>query len=436
MPTIDRMTMSSDSDSDTLAAVLAYIEDFPDSSEVAGPSSSDDTTVTSSRSSTDNGQASNETLTRPRPTRRVSRKDATHNRARYLQRMELVTLRLEEVALRERLERLLLTRRKRASSIEGENARTESMRHGMLTAWKDVTKRQLQRRKASEDENARLKASVLDQRHVISTLKRIIEQQIRRSNHPLVPSRLSSPDWRAVCGDGDPTRRLRIFNELVMDLQQVYSTTDLWVEKNMSRPLVDGQLIESRVIPLSSTRLLIEMVNVRLLPFHFEAFGGAYWNWVIGSQCAVFDFFREEKQVDGRATVFSGKAFSNDPSASHTANLRLRTHIAMQKYADNDQIIFAAASRSESVQVDLEDVPGVQLTERFWNVFRPPEPTTRDACLLLSFGQVELDMESGIHHTARVMNALTEYFQNRMHEHVEHHVSAIEDLFLNPSAQY
>ncbi|TMW67904.1 hypothetical protein Poli38472_007576 [Pythium oligandrum] len=428
--TVDHMTMCADSDSDTLTAVLAYIEEFPDSSEVVRPSSSEDVSFSSSRSSSDDGHALNETATRARtarPSRHVSRKDATHNRARYLQRMELVALRQEEVELRKQLEGLLHARQERTSQL---GRGFDLTRHGMLTAWRDVTRRQLQRRKASVEENARLKASVLGQRHVISTLKRIIEQQIRRSNHPLASSRLYSPVWRAVCEDGDPSRMTRIFDELTMDLQQIYSATDAWTRRSASWSLVDGSVVESRIVPVSPTRLSIELVNVRLLPFHFQVVGDVYWNWIVNSLCGVFDFFQEKKQVEGRDTIFCGKAFCNDPTTSHTASLRLRTLAAMQKYGNDndDQIVCAAATRSETVQVDLEDVPGVHLTEQYWNVFRPPEPTMRDACLMLSFGKVNLEMESGIEKSARTVNAVTEYLQGRMHVHVDHHVETLDDL--------
>ncbi|TMW67909.1 hypothetical protein Poli38472_007581 [Pythium oligandrum] len=415
--------MTTDMETDTLAAVLAYLEGYSDPDEVVGLSSSDDTTAVSSRDSSDDVQRQS--------SRRVTKKDVAHNRARYRKRLELEALRQEEVNLRERLEKLTHARQVR---LEGESSRSNSQRRDMLTVWRDVTKRQFQRRQAVEEENVRLKSRLLEQRHVVKTLKRIIEQQVRKANPPLASARLYSPAWRAVCGDGDPLRMMRVFGELVADLKHIHSTTDDWIQKSTSRPLIDGRFLESRVVPLSPTQLAVEITDLRLLPFPYEVVGDVYWTKAINKRCTVYDFFRETSQVEGRYTIFNGKAFDDDHDTSRLAGVRLRSHLTSQKFVDPDRIVLTNASRTDSVLVEREEVPGVQLTEQYWNVFRPLDSSTRDACLLLSFGYVLITVESGIDKAPRAVPILTRYFEKRMHDHIGINVGIVEDWLLQSSA--
>ncbi|TMW67907.1 hypothetical protein Poli38472_007579 [Pythium oligandrum] len=424
MDTEERVSMSGDSDSETLAAVLAYLDGFSDSDNGTRPSSADGATA---RSSSDDTRASNDPVTRP--TRRVRKKDVEHNRARYRERLELTALRKEEATLRERLEQLL--RARSAVNREEESDRLTPLRRGILMSWRGVTKRQFQRRQASEEENARLKARVLEQRHVVKILKRIIEQQISRANHPLASARLYSPAWKAVCGDGDPREMMRTFAELLTNLKQIHSTTDDWIQKNALDQLPNGQFIASRVIPLSPTQVAVENVDFRLLPFSYEVVGNLYMTKAMDERCTVSFFYHEESQVEGRETYFSGKVFDNEDQS-----IRLRSHRATQRFVEPDRIVLTNAMRTDFVQVDLQDVPGVHLSEQYWDVFRPSEPNARDSCLLLSFSRVVLTVEYGIQHMPRVVNLLTKYFQGRMHTIVDNSIAVVEDWLLQPQQPF
>ncbi|TMW67897.1 hypothetical protein Poli38472_007569 [Pythium oligandrum] len=420
---------STDSDSDTLAAVLAYLESYSDSEETASPLSSEDANWTTSRSSSsDEGAARTK-----RPTRRVTKTDVVHNRGRSRQKIELAALRQEEATLRDRLGKLLQVRHGPLTQRHGREAqRSDTLRHGVLTAWRDVTKRQFQRRRDGEKENSRLRARVTERRHVIKTLKRIIEQEIHKSRHPLVSSRLYSPAWKAVCADGDPREMMRVFAELVTDLKQTHLTTDAYVMKTASNPLTDGRFVNARATQLSPTQLHMEIVDIRLLPFPFDKFGDVYVTKSNSRQCSAFNYYVEPSQVEGRDTLFCGKAFDDDHNISRTASVRLRAHTATQKFEDADQIVFANVLRSGSVQVDREDIPGMHTSERFWNVFRPPTPNDRDTCLMLSFTHVVLTVESGLHSAPRVVPILFNYFQQRVHDVVDHVVALAEDWLLDP----
>ncbi|TMW67905.1 hypothetical protein Poli38472_007577 [Pythium oligandrum] len=424
METVTHMKMSTEADADTLAAVLAYIDEYADQEEFKGAFSSDDTTASSSRGSYEDGHPSNEP-----PTRRVTEKSTAHNRARYRQRLELVALREEEATLRKQLEELRLVKQMEATAEHVEmTIRSRALRQGMLTAWKDVSSRQLKRRQAAEEENARLKKRAREQRHVVKMLKNFIEQQIRRVNHPLASSSLYSP------AQEDSRRMMSMFAELLTDLKGIHATTNLWLQKSDSYCLADGRYVESRIVPLSPTQVVVEIVDVRLLPFPFDAMGDGYWSRAISKPCkVVHSFFHEETQVEGRDTVFSGKAYHNDRGIAGSGNVRLRSHTSTQKFQDPDQIIIANASRSDSLQVDSQDVHGVHLREQYWNIFRPPEPTANEACLLLSFGNVLLTVDPGKHGAPQAVPILTQYFQSRMHDVVDHNVSAAEEWLLQSS---
>ncbi|TMW67866.1 hypothetical protein Poli38472_007538 [Pythium oligandrum] len=307
-----------------------------------------------------------------------------------------------------------------------------TLRAEMLSVWKETASRQRERRRKSEDENSRLRERVIDQREVIRSLQRILERQLAESttNDPIASSRLHIPSWRAVCAGGDPCRMMRIFTELTADLKQVRASTDTWVQVSPPSLLTAGRFINTRIVPLSPTSLAVETVNLRLMPFAFDAVGGTYWLQCVNSHCLNFDYFREKADVEGRETVFCGQAF-HDVVADHVpTNVRLRTQLSIQNFEEGSRMLVVSSARSESVHIGDQELRGTKLKEQYWNVFQPPEPNEQDACLMMSFGRVTMDFETGVSKSPLAVLTLTKYFGGRLHQQLDSAVTMIEDKLL------
>ncbi|TMW67860.1 hypothetical protein Poli38472_007532 [Pythium oligandrum] len=420
--------MEDDAETATLEAVTAFIDDYYAEETVTGSSnasvSSDDVTTTSS----DDGAAS-------KKRKPVSlEKHLSHNRGRERQKRELQSLRQEEEVLRARVTELVKARAARLERHRVESTRTDvrslALQTEMMTVWKEMATRQYQRRKRSEDENTRLRERVIEQREVIKSLQRILERQFAETNDPTASSRLYMPSWRAVCADGDPCRMMRIFAELTADLKNIYAQSDSWVQASSLSSLVAGRFTTSRIISLTATSVAVESMNLRLLPYDFKKVGQSYWIQGINSYCHCYDYFRENTQVDGHETVFCGQAFHDGDISESSANIRLRSHMSVQKHEEDTRTVIAHTARSETISIGEQELSDTLLREQYWNIFQPPEPSVHDACLVMSCGRVIVDLDSDLSKSPIAMMSLVKYFGTRFHDHIDRAFGLVEDWLL------
>ncbi|TMW67858.1 hypothetical protein Poli38472_007530 [Pythium oligandrum] len=408
---------------DMLADVLAFLDEYA-TSEAVNPQ--DDALNTCP----DGGEA---VKTKPKPRRQETlARRLCRNRGRERQRLELLELRHETHVLSARLMQMQKKNASRRRAAACGDAQTHQCALEMTSVWHELASRQKQRRQAAEEERARLRARVVEQQHVIKSLQRILARYSADAVHsPTASSRLYAPAWRAMCADGDPLRMMQIFADLVVDVKQAHERTALWLPTHWSSSLTNGRYRDSRVTQLSPTQLMIETVNLRLMPFPYRKAGLAYWDGGVNHHCAKFDYFREGSEVEGRETVFCGQAFHDGSGDDGVAMFRLCTHMSIQRFEENDRLIVVNAARSDSIRINGHELRDVHVKEQYWNVFQSPETMVKDACLMTSFGRVIMEVAGGLNQSPLAVLGATNFFGDRIHLHLNAAVSSVEDTLLD-----
>ncbi|TMW67846.1 hypothetical protein Poli38472_007518 [Pythium oligandrum] len=406
-----------DSDVETLEAVVAFLDAYEAEAaaqEVLSQSGSEEATIytTTASSCTDSGGDDERSASRVanRQQQRRVEKRVHRNRARDREKRELVRLREEVEELQRRHAHLA------ASRHSGTGGATSAVHHELVTAWKEVAARQEERKRNSQDENARLKERVTEQWNVLKSLKRIIERQIAESG-----SRSSVPTPLSI---ENPTSS-EIYTRLLAASQEMYASTDTWVTDATS-----GRVSDTCVHMISPTQIVVEIVDRRLVPFGFHAVSGAYWKVMSRANCATYCFIDEDTVIDGRETLIRGQTFCDDDKIDADANIHRRAYAAVQKFIEKDRVVVTNIGQSEFIEVDSHALPGMKVGEQYWSVFEEPKALIPGACYMTSFGRVVLDFQLDGSYSLPLGSALANYFGSRVHRILNAAMGGIEDMLL------
>ncbi|TMW67844.1 hypothetical protein Poli38472_007516 [Pythium oligandrum] len=408
------MDSTSDSDSETLEAVVAFIDAFQSTD-------SEDASLSPPPSHSDASEDSEKPRTKKRPIA------LTGTRAR--QRREKEELRLLVERLQSRVdaleqEELLRQEALRIHAHERNDKRSQLLQRGMVSVWKRVAVRQKQRRREAEKENSRLKECVTKQQEVAANLHRLIARQVAEATDSTPTKSFDIIKALSHSSFPSPDETMLVFSDLVSELNQFYAANAPWTQVPDLSIVPTEVATDSRVTMLSPSCLAIELVNVQLLPFQHQVAADGYWQLNHSCEWALFDVFGNTSEVDGRAMILRAQMV-DDPAIG-----QLRRHLSMQKIHGNDQTVIATVARCDSLRIGDQTLRGAQLREQYAFVFRPPEKEAQSECLLTASGRIVVDFGS-IHLTEfEAMSALSTYYTTKMHEHLQWAVGNMEDRLL------
>ncbi|TMW67891.1 hypothetical protein Poli38472_007563 [Pythium oligandrum] len=413
-----------ESDEETVAAVVAFVDGFYEheaDEKIAEATVNDEVCVSTSTNKANDGGTTQKKHRKPTPAKVLS-----HNRSRERQRRELLSLREEETALRTRVLEMTMTR---AHTAPHKHVGERNDRQMLVSMWKEVASRQKKKRRAAETENTSLRARVMEQQRVIRSLQRLLASQVKEN--PLASSRLYSPAWRVVCADEDPQRRMQLFNQLIAQLQQIYKTTDTWIDARPSLATDEASpYSDSRLVSVSPSVLAVETVSIRHLPFPFKRTGQAHWNQGVKRLCGALDFFQEEFTVHEAEALSSARAIAYEDDASGSDGIRLRQYAVSQLIVENQRVAIVTASCSDSVHIRRQLLPDMMLDEQYWKVFIPSPSNPDDASLMVSFGRILFDLDAGWASAQQLIPALFTYFTTNVHQYSNMSAEMSEDWIL------
>ncbi|TMW67849.1 hypothetical protein Poli38472_007521 [Pythium oligandrum] len=412
--------MSTDlgSDSETLAAIVAYIDAFESDSPEDLLSLTNSDSVDSLKHSV---------------RRRFKERRVYSNRSRDHQRRELESLRLEAERLHARLAELKTARSGREQALRAhmdgrDDRRSEALQRRMVAVWKRVAARQKQMRQDAERENEKLRNRTERHQDVARTLKRFIEKQLTEEHHAASNLRLQI-SRSLSSSSADPDDLTRVFSGIVTDLQSLYNSNASWIRTAELSSMSADTSRDSHVTMLSPTCFVFELVNRQLFPFEFRVAANSYWDLSLTCECAMFDFFNETLDVDGRTTIFRAQMIE-EPSIG-----RLRRFASMQKINETDRTVVTGIARSDSLQVGGHKLQEARLTEYYTFVFQPPEAEAQNESLMVASGRIVLDMGSNYLTSFEALSVLSAYYSTKMHEHFQWVAGNMEDQMLGLEVQ-
>ncbi|TMW58987.1 hypothetical protein Poli38472_007132 [Pythium oligandrum] len=402
--------MDMELDATTLDALLAFI-DAHDNAEEVKLIQEDEATVTESKT----GLLSDKKRTR-----------SEEKRPKESKKHELERLRHEVQALQATLGPL----KTKVVALHGRNEcerRLQSLgdRKELIKAWERIADRQYDRRRASEDVNSRLRRRVAKQRSTMIGLLRIIRHQLTEATiETPAKNSMALPTWTLATEGSDARSFMERLSRLVVDMKEAYEGTLAWVR--CARSLrSSGESSDVRLAPLTPHQIMIEVVDVRVLPFGFQEAGDACWHIGVNTPlCRKRDVMREETEVDGRNTVFTVQAIHEPFDAQNYRSIKIRRLASVQRAKDNDSQVILHAVRSQSVELQGLKTPTMTLTSQHWNIF---QPGSMDSCVVTSSARILVQVEHGHSISKETCKLLTAYFADQMTTDMDTMSSHIED---------
>ncbi|TMW58988.1 hypothetical protein Poli38472_007133 [Pythium oligandrum] len=343
---------------------------------------------------------------------------------------ELARLRQEADELQaqmEHLKRNMLQTHGRKEYAQRLQSFEERMR--LVRAWKRIVARHFDRRRAAEEENDRLKRQILKQRLALTRFQRAMQQELVAAMipTPAASSRLL-PSWTTTSDDSDPRQLMSILAELLANMKAAYDDTGALLQTAQSLCSKREQS-GTRLVPLSSNQVMVEVFDIRVVPFEFHAVGECNWNLGVKSLCSVKDLMREVTEVDGRETIFSTQLVGISGSTILPDVISLRRHASFQRFFDKERAVIVQSGRSQSVHSEDSQSSGLTLTETHWSVFQP-SGTGNELCLLTSSSRYLLQIERDLPFTKDGVSSTSEYFTTHTRACVDAVVTHVEDQLL------
>ncbi|TMW58981.1 hypothetical protein Poli38472_007126 [Pythium oligandrum] len=401
-----------DIDEPTLDAVLAFIDGY-ESDHTAREASLDETSASAS-----DGTDSSESQPERKPQKRPN-KGLKH---------DLDYLRRQVEGLQGTLEALTTTLVRTHGKGEFERRmQLLGKRRELSSSWKRIAERQKERRHAAEEENSRLRRRLLSQRRALIGFHRVMQQELAEAELS-TPERRSSglPAWTATASGNSPRDIMTILGELLTDVKLAYDGTGSWLLTAQSLRS-SGKDTTVRLVPLSPNELVIERLDVRILPFEFDSVAKTSWKVGINQFCFHYDEVREVTEVEGRETVFSSQSVHSVVEAEHASNIHVKRHATAQRFVGEERGIIVHVGRSQSVQMDGHQLAGLTLAEQHWSVFQPSEA---GGCRMTSSSRFLLQVDHDRFIPKDTMMLLYTYLTTKAQKDLDAISSLIEDTRL------
>ncbi|TMW58992.1 hypothetical protein Poli38472_007137 [Pythium oligandrum] len=397
----------------TLDALLAFVDGFEDTT---------DTQSETSESVSVSVPCSVEVSER-------KRKRSEEKRPKEAAKDELARLRQEMESLRDAFETL----KTKVVNMHGRVAYERRLqllgnRKDVVKAWKRIADRQLDRRRASEAENERLRRRVAKQRKAMVGLQRIIRHHLIEAMNQAPPmNSMALPTWSLTSEADGSYSIMENLGDLMIDMKEANKCTQAWLRFAHSLRS-SGEDSHVLVKPLAPHQLVVELVDVRVFPFDFSAVGDACWVIGVNTLCRAYDLVRQETDVDGRATVFSVQSVRGTIDAEGTQEMHMRRLTFVQRVNEQDRSVILHVGRTQSIEFGGVEMKGMSLTAQHWNIFQQLD--TADSCTMTSSARFTIQVDHGHSISKELCVALTSYFADSMTRDMEVVSTRLEDYLL------
>ncbi|TMW58982.1 hypothetical protein Poli38472_007127 [Pythium oligandrum] len=300
-------------------------------------------------------------------------------------------------------------------------------RRALVKVWSRIAARQCGLRRDAEEENERLKKRLVKQRKTLARFQSMIQRELTETKTPSpAQDQRLLPAWTMPSDGGDPRELMGMLAGLLVDIKTAYDGTSTWLRTFQSLRSA-GESTNTRMVPLSPTQVVFEVLVMHVVPFDFQAVGDAMWSNVVKDLCSGFDLMREDTQVEGRETVFREQSFERGATIESSDKVRLQRYGSAQRFVGNNRMVLIHAGRSRSIHVKGHPLPGLTLTELHWNIF---EPSETGVCLSSTSLQVVLQMEEDFSISKDTITTLYDFFTTKTLSDADIVTRYIEDKLL------
>ncbi|KAK1935786.1 hypothetical protein P3T76_010480 [Phytophthora citrophthora] len=254
-----------------LEAALEFFDDCENVTELSSGHSSDDSSSSIHNVSTAVKPSQNGKKCRRRQlsadAQEIARVKAKlsvpgRNRSRDLQKLELLQLRVESVALQEKLNKL------RHSSLTRHHATIS------LDAWRSLAEKQKRRCRDAEITNEELRMGYAKQIETMKSLKRIFRKQVEAKRSACIVRNFFANTYYDAERDA-----ILVIEQLSSTLNNTFADTDRVFRSN-GMDMVTSPFSKTNTQPLSATSTYIEVLKCAVLPFDYRAVADAFYGKV------------------------------------------------------------------------------------------------------------------------------------------------------------